>query len=234
MRPSATAIFFALIVGASCSGSSPERSRVAEIALASAVDLRITGCRVETGRGAGSMIRGASGRAYILTAAHVVAGSDSITVRPVRGGEEGEAVKAVLLAIDPVNDMALLGADLELPALPLTDVATGDDGVAVLFRQQVATPQPFSVVNPVVVNMLDIYGENEVSRMGYRVAIEIDPGDSGALLVGPDGGAAGVLYAKVRGGDGHAFATNTSAVPALIDAAAEADPLTGIDTGACP
>jgi len=231
-----TALLVAIAVVSGCDEADRPKAaeeRLAEIAQASAVDLRMAGCRTDPVRGAGSMVvNSASGDGYILTAAHVVAGSRSILARPATGG--GPAVEAVLMAIDPANDLALLASELALPALPLAELTTGDEGVAIIFRDRVTTVQPFSIVNPAIVNIVDIYGENKISRPGYRVAIDIDPGDSGAVLVGPGGTAAGSLWGRTLDGDGTAFATNTSAIDALFDAAAAADPVAGIPTGRCP
>ncbi|MEO7398969.1 MAG: serine protease, partial [Ilumatobacteraceae bacterium] len=207
--------------------------RLGGAALASAVDLRMTGCRSELVRGAGAVIDRRGTTDYILTAAHVVAGATSITVR--RAGTNGdERTPGVLLAIDPFNDVALVAVDgLRLPALTLAleDLAVGEQGVAVIVHDELAVVQPYTVVNPAIVNIRDIYDGPTVARAGYRLAIEIAPGDSGAVLIDSDGRAAGVLYAKTRGAKHQAFATNTSAIAALLEAAQQVDVAAGIDPG---
>ncbi len=218
-----------------CSDEQPLLPRAAETALASALDIRVTGCRTEPVRGAGSMIETANGQRYILTAAHVVAGGEAILARPARqpGDAANHAVATVLLAIDIGNDLALLGTDLTLPALPIVDLVSGDEGVLVVFRDEAATIEPFTILNPAIVNITDIYGEGKVGRVGYRVEADVEPGDSGAVLVGPNGAAGGVVYSKSQTSVGNAFATNTSTLEALASAAADADPVTGIDPGKC-
>lgn len=219
-----------------CSGSPPappsatmRAPSIADIARASAVDIRATGCRPLEVRGAGAVVMGG----YILTAAHVVAGSTSITVRPAAPTDAG-AVKAVLVAIDPANDLALLSPQgLGLAPLPLGMMQAQDEGVAIIFRDGAGIAQPFTVARQVVVRILDIYGEAMISRDGYRVDISILPGDSGAVLVGPDGAASGVLYAKSRAEDNRAWAADTSTVATLVRSAAAADPRAGIRTGKC-
>ena len=219
-----------------CSGSPPaspsatmRAPSIAEIARSSAVDIRATGCRPLEVRGAGAVVMGG----YILTAAHVVAGSTSITVRPAAPTDAG-AVKAVLVAIDPANDLALLSPQgLGLAPLPLGMMQAQDEGVAIIFRDGAGIAQPFTVARQVVVRILDIYGEAMISRDGYRVDISILPGDSGAVLVGPDGAASGVLYAKSRAEDNRAWAADTSTVATLVRSAAAADPRAGIRTGKC-
>ncbi len=207
-------------------------AEIAEIALGSAVDLRMTGCRALPVRGAGSMIEGIDGRRYIVTAAHVVAGADKISARPASASSA--EVDAVLVAIDPVNDLALLSTSLDLGRLVPATLNDGDQGVVVVFREEVAEVRPFTIVNRAIVNIRDIYDQSKISRNGYRVQVEISPGDSGAVLVGPGGAAGGVLYAKTRGVDDNAFATNTEPFAALIESASTVDPVVGIDAGACP
>jgi len=177
------------------------------------------------------MVEAPTGARYILTAAHVVAGATSITARPASGAASTDAV---LVAIDAANDVALLVADLAIDALPVGEMAAGDRGAVVVFRADVPTLLEFGIVNPAIVNILDIYGDSAVGRRGYRVEIEIEAGDSGAVLVGPDGRADGVLYAKTRSTVDNAFATGRSAIDALMNRAGAVDRTVGVSAGACP
>lgn len=206
----------------------------ATIAMAAAVDIRAMGCRTADVRGAGALISGE----HILTAAHVVAGADSITVRAAAPGAAG--VAAHLVAIDPLHDLALLDVVAsglsERRPLNVADggvAAGGDTGSVVLFRDGAAVDVPYTIERKVVVNILDIHHEHKVSRPGYEVEVSIAAGDSGAVMVGPSGRAVGVLYAKSRTDESRAFASDTGAVDALVAAAAGVDPAVGIDTGEC-
>ena len=206
----------------------------AAIAMAAAVDIHATGCRTADVRGAGALISGN----HILTAAHVVSGAESITVRASARG--AAAVTAHLVAIDALHDLALLDLDASdlagLRPLNVADggVATdGETGTVVLFRDGVGGGVPYTIERRVVVNILDIHHEHKVSRPGYVVEIAIAAGDSGAVMVAPSGRAIGVLYAKSRTEDARAFASDTGAVDALVAAAAGVDPAVGIDTGEC-
>jgi S1-C subfamily serine protease len=183
---------------------------IGQVARASAVDVRATGCRTEDVRGAGAVIDGG----FVLTAAHVVSGAGTITVR---GTASSAAVDATVVAFDPVNDLALLstasavGAPLPVAAAPMTG-----DGVVVLFRHGQAVVTSVTIAKPVIVHILDIFHEDEIDRPGYIATIDIDPGDSGAVLVTADGHAAGVLYAVSRADPERSFATDTSAFDALV------------------
>lgn len=169
---------------------------------------------------------------YILTAAHVVAGALSISV-VAPGSTTGEPTPAQVVALDPANDLALLtAAALNIPQLQLGTMTAGDVGTALIFRDAALVPQPFTVVRPVIVHILDIYDRDKVNRAGYQVEIEISSGDSGAVLIGPDGHAGATLYAKSRAANDRAWAVGTQSVPALI-AIAKAGPIPAAPVGEC-
>ena len=201
-----------------------------DIALSSAVAIRATGCAPGSIRGAGAVIEGG----FVLTAAHVVAGASSITVQPANNPPGSEPRTARLVALDPDNDFALLAvAGSAIPGLPVASGAATGAGVAIVFRESKAVLHPFVITRPVQVRILDIYGQRTVTRESYQVATGISRGDSGAVLIGPEGMALGVLYARSDESDDRAWATTMAAVPRLIDHARLVDPATGIDTGAC-
>ena len=201
-----------------------------DIALSSAVAIRATGCAPGSIRGAGAVIEGG----FVLTAAHVVAGASSITVQPANSPPGSEPRTARLVALDPKSDLALLAiAGSALPGLTVAGGAASGAGVAIVFRESKAVVHPFVIKRPVQVRILDIYGQRTVTRESYQVATEISRGDSGAVLIGPEGTAVGVLYARSDESDDRAWATTMATVPRLIDQARLVDPETGIDTGAC-
>jgi S1-C subfamily serine protease len=230
VRTLVLAIAALLLVACGSDGSSPVvTSALGPSALASAVDIRAAGCRPEEVRGAGAMIEGG----YVLTAAHVVAGADSIAVRPARP-PDSSPLPGRVVALDPVNDLALLGVPgLDLAPLALGTATSGTDGVAVVFRDGEPVAVRLQITRPVIIRILDIYHGRKVSRPGYEVAAQISAGDSGAVAVTSAGTAVGVLYAKSREADDRAWATDTSAVAPLLEAAESVDPGRGIDTGKC-
>ncbi len=223
----------AMLIGCAATGSrsltTEPRPDIDDAAVASAVDIRATGCASEPTRGAGAVIEGG----FVLTAAHVVAGAHTITVRPA-SPNVADPITAHIVAIDPNNDLALLSTPGHaLQELPLGSASGNDRGVAIVFRNRAGVAQPFAITRPVRVRILDIYHVNTVTRSGYQVAVTIEPGDSGAVLVGPTGTAVGVLYAKSQGTENRAWASSTSAVPRLIAGARSVDPAVGIDPGPC-
>lgn len=202
---------------------------VDDAAIASAVDIRAIGCKVEAVRGAGAVIDGG----FVLTAAHVVAGAKSISIRPATPNG-ARSITVHVAAIDAAADLALLsGPGERLPSLSLGRASARDRGVAIVFRDSVAIALPFTITRPVTVRIFDIYHAKTISRDGYQVEIEIEPGDSGAILVGPKATADGVLYAKSQDTENRAWATSTSVMASLIDRAKQANPDVGIDPGPC-
>ena len=82
---------------------------------------------------------------YILTAAHVVSGSLSVSVTSATSAK-GEPIAARVVALDPANDLALLTVPgLDLPALPLGSFKAGDTGNALIFRDGKVVQQPFTI-----------------------------------------------------------------------------------------
>ncbi len=226
---SRTVVESPLVSTTSATTSTASRSAESSVAMNAAVTVRAHGCAPRDERGAGSMVEGG----YVLTAAHVVAGASSISVRPANSTTD--PIAAQLMAIDPVNDLALL----RVPGVSLTSLApstarTNDRGVAVVFRNDAPVAVSFAITQPVIVNILDIYQLTKIQRPGYLVDIRIAAGDSGAVLVGPDNRALGVLYAQSRAADNRAFATNMSGLTALVKSAKTVDQAAGINTGRCP
>lgn len=228
-------LIVALLALASCGSTGEEESDdsqpdIDDIALSSAVAIRAIGCSPGSIRGAGAIIEGG----FVLTVGHVVAGATSITVQQANNPPGSEPLIAHLVAIDPKNDLALLSIPgSATPGLPLAQGATTGAGVAIVFRESKAVMHPFVITRPVLVRILDMYGQHTVARESYQVATEITPGDSGAVLVGPEGTAVGVLYARSDESDDRAWATTMAAVPRLVNSARLVDPAVGIDTGAC-
>ena len=122
-----------------------------DAALASAVDIRATGCQGQAIRGAGAVIEGG----FVLTAAHVVAGAHSTTVRSATPVTSAPTT-AHIVAIDPANDLALLATtDRSTPSLTLGRASSGDAGIVIVFRRLTAHAQPFIITRTGVLDVSD-------------------------------------------------------------------------------
>jgi S1-C subfamily serine protease len=205
-------------VGCSAAGDAPPTVAPKDAAIQVIAD----GCRRIDELGTGLLI--APGR--VLTAAHVVAGATTITIR-----QAGRDVVGDLLAFDPVNDLAVVGVDATFaPSIPLGKGHGGDRGTVVVFREGLPVELDVSIRRPVTLRTYDISGTNKVSRPGFELSASIVSGDSGGVVV-VDGAAVAVLWARSRAAEGRAWAID----PVLggDDITAQLAAGAPVDSGAC-
>jgi hypothetical protein len=196
---------------------------------ASVLDVRATGCGPRETFGNAALV----GDGHAVTAAHVVAGADEVTVTDGTG--EQHVVEVVLF--DPKLDVALVStpAAIGVPLEPAQrNAEAGDLGVIGLARHTDGTLgiriAPVEVLRHVSVETTDIYLDAPVTRPGFEVVADIDPGDSGAVVV-IDGDAAGVIWARSTERNGHAWAVD---LPDVVRDRDQRDALTEpVDTGRC-
>lgn len=130
---------------------------------------------------------------YVVTNAHVVAGTQTAYVDTVLGIKEARVVY-----YNPDVDIAVLKAeDLGLEPLPWADTqaGTGDDAVVVGFPHS----GPFSATPARVrerVNIAgpDIYSNDRVERESYILRGTVVQGNSGGPLISPDGQVLGLIF----------------------------------------
>ena len=199
-------------------------------AVGATVTVFATGCRNTAGHGIGTHIE----PGVILTSAHTLAGADTITVTDVGG----TTTTARLLAFDPEMDLALLGTDPSTSGVelsddpPTTDEAAGLTGTVVVERDGRFVTLPVTVERRVMITTEDIHREGETRRPGYELIADIEPGDSGALLI-VDGRGIGVVWSRSTRTDGRAWAVDAIRAGATIrDHMADGIPST-IDLDRC-
>ncbi len=193
-------------------------------ALDSTVRVRADGCGPRTRLGIGTIVD----ESLIVTAAHVVAGSERVEVVD----REGLATTADVVAFDPDQDLALLGADIPAGAVAVVRpdepsagergllAVTDDGGDAIELGEA-------TITRTVTVRTTDIYGDDVVLRDGFEIDASIEPGDSGAMVHFP-GGVSGVVWARSLEATDRAWAVAISAD--FLDA----NRSTPVDTGPCP
>jgi len=167
---------------------------------------------------------------YVVTNAHVVAGTDRQAV--VAGSDR---LPAVVVVIDPSLDIAVLRVPgLAAPPLPLDpDEVTRGAGGAVLGYPG---GPPLRAAGAAVRRVFaatghDIYGEGRETRRLYELQAEVRPGNSGGPFVLPDGRVAGVVFASSRLDDRIAYAiVSTQVIPLVREATALSQ---GTGTGVC-
>ncbi|MGX1159583.1 colicin V production protein [Arthrobacter sp. SLBN-100] len=131
----------------------------------------------------------------VVTNAHVVAGVSE----PVVEMPDGGAMPGRVVYFDTQHDLAVLAVeDLPVQPLPLsTDLPNGSPAAFAgyphggPFQSRPATIQDITTVL-----VPDIYGSNPSPEEIYRLAGNVQPGNSGGPLLTTEGQVAGVIFAK--------------------------------------
>jgi S1-C subfamily serine protease len=161
---------------------------------AAASVLKIAGTAYQCGQnqtGTGFVV--APGR--VVTNAHVVAGVPEPVVETPGGG----ALPGRVVYFDTQHDLAVLAVDgLRTAPLPLSSGLPAGSPAAFAgyphggpFQSKPATVQDIATVL-----VPDIYGNNPAPEDVYRLAGDVQPGNSGGPLLTTDGQVAGVIFAK--------------------------------------
>ncbi|MFJ6538473.1 MarP family serine protease [Paenarthrobacter sp. NPDC091711] len=156
--------------------------------------LKIAGTAFECGQnqtGSGFVV--SPGR--VVTNAHVVAGVS----QPVVEVPDGGALPGRVVYFDSQRDIAVLAVDgLQSSPLPLSaDLAVGSPAAFAgyphggPFQSKPATVQGISTIL-----VPDIYGNNPSPAQVYRLAGDVQPGNSGGPLLTMQGQVAGLIFAK--------------------------------------
>jgi S1-C subfamily serine protease len=166
----------------------------------------------------------------VVTNAHVVAGSDSLTVQL---GGVGQAYPARLVVFDPARDLAVLDVP-GLPATPLTlgaELAAGDSAVVAGYPEN----GPYSVIPSRVRETIDavgrdIYGQDAVTREIYSLRSTVRPGNSGGPLFDVNGAVVGVVFARSTIDAETGYAMTLDEIAPVLDAVSATEP---VPSGAC-
>ncbi len=214
----------AVLVAANGCGSEPgiDRQTITD----ATVRVRADGCGPRTELGTGTLI--ADG--LVVTAAHVVAGAERVEIID----DLGEPTTAAVVAFDPGLDVAALRPvrAFESPApLRAEPGRAGERGVIGLVTPDGSVELiPVDVMQRVTIRTTDISRDDPVRRSGLRVAVTVDPGDSGAMVHLPRGGVGIVWSRSTETGD---QAWTVDLPEELLDPTARRSLLTPVDTGPC-
>lgn len=130
---------------------------------------------------------------YVLTNAHVVAGTERVALDTAVGVKPAEVV-----LYDPDTDIAVLRADnLGLPAVRWAagELEQGDDAVVMGFpKSGPFEAEPARVRGRLTIAGPDIYTTGRVEREAYTIRGNIRQGNSGGPLLTPDGAVAGMIF----------------------------------------
>jgi S1-C subfamily serine protease len=201
---------------------------IAELAEASTLKITAAVCGLASS-GSGVVFA----REYIVTNAHVVAGSRDRAV--VVSDASGDQADARVVLFDPSLDVAVLHAP-SLRAAPLAfagrDPDRGAVGAALGYPGgEGLTIVPAAVTGAYTATGRDIYGETTVRREILELRAEIERGDSGGPFVLRDGTIGGLIFAEARTDPDVGYALSPSEVAKRVrGAVGRTSP---VETGPC-
>lgn len=185
------------------------------------------------GVGCGGIVFGSGfvvGNGVVVTNAHVVAGIN----RPQVVDQHG-TYHATPIWFDPNLDIAVLRVN-NLPDAPLTlssQILPDKDAAATLGYPGGGplVANAGAIIDHVTALGRNIYNQGVVQRQIYEVQTDIEPGDSGGPLLGPDGRVAGVDFAKSLSQNNVGYALLINQVQPLITKAEQSNK--AVSTGSC-
>ena len=162
----------------------------------------------------------------VVTNAHVVAGTDDLTLET----PDGARGRGVVVAFDPSTDLALVATDLEREPLPVDAPTVGDRGLVLGFPGGGPfAPSPFEVAERLDATGYDIYDSALVERDLLALSSELEPGDSGSAVLRDDGTVIGVAVAVAPDRPLVAYALDAAELESLGVGADGSE----VDTGPC-
>jgi S1-C subfamily serine protease len=168
---------------------------------------------------------------FIVTNAHVVAGSADISVRDASGTHESASIH-----FDPNLDLAVLSAPAAT-APPIPFVATPSDrGIAGATLgypggQRTLNVSPAAVRERGEAIGRDIYGRGTARRDVLTLSANVRRGDSGGPFVTSEGQVGGVVFAAAPAEPGTGYALTAERVRGDVEAAIARNQ--GVGTGSC-
>jgi S1-C subfamily serine protease len=167
---------------------------------------------------------------HVVTNAHVVAGTSSVSVDSAQG-----SLKAQVVLFNPDVDIAVLDVPgLNAPSIPLSakPAGTGDSAIILGYpgglsytagAARVRTVWQFPAPN--------IYNDDTVTRQVYTVRGTVRAGNSGGPLVDPQGNVLGVVFGVDRANPDTGFALTLKEIQPQLEAAPTA--FAPVETGTC-
>jgi S1-C subfamily serine protease len=170
--------------------------------------------RVE-GRGCGGVVSGTAypvAKGYLITNAHVVAGTTNTTLSQDATGRGG--IRATVVLFDAERDVAILYApQVSAPALVPAPAGRGTQGAVIGYPGGGAeTIGPAVVEQGTTAEGRDIYNDRLVDRGIWILAAEVRPGNSGGPLVDLQGRVLGLVFAASSTDPNQAYALTNDEV----------------------
>ena len=165
----------------------------------------------------------------VMSNAHVVAGSDSVTVEV-----DGQNYDASVVSYDPDADISILDVP-DLPSAPLAfadaPAATGTDGVVMGYPgggDFIATPARVREI--IELKGPDIYRSTTVTREVYTIRGTVRQGNSGGPMIDRSGKVLGVVFGAAVDDADTGFVLTGNEVSRQLDMVGNTQ---RVPTGAC-
>jgi S1-C subfamily serine protease len=167
---------------------------------------------------------------HVMTNAHVVAGTRSISVEV-----QGDRLSARVVVYDPERDLAVLYVPgLQAPVMPFAngDAESGADAIVLGYPED----GPYDARPARVRDVRDITGPNiydsaNVTREIYTIRALVRSGNSGGPLIAPNGVVLGVIFAAAADDQNTGFAVTADEAAPVASAGRNLTEGTG--TGRC-
>jgi S1-C subfamily serine protease len=165
----------------------------------------------------------------VMSNAHVVAGSDSVTVET-----NGQSYDATVVSYDPQEDISILAVpNLSAPALTFADAParTGSDALVLGYPgggSFAATPARIREI--IELNGPDIYRTSTITREVYTIRGTVRQGNSGGPMIDLNGRVLGVVFGAAVDDAETGFVLTAKEVSRQLQRIGSTDP---VGTGAC-
>lgn len=167
---------------------------------------------------------------YVMTNAHVVAGTAAVAVELA-----GDRYEGVVVVYDSARDLAVIYVPgLPAPPLPFasTEAESGSDAIVLGFpldgpfdAQSARIRDVRNITGP------DIYDASNVTREIYTIRALVRSGNSGGPLMAPSGEVLGVIFAAAADDANTGFAVTADEAAPVAEAGIQRTIATG--TGSC-
>jgi S1-C subfamily serine protease len=165
----------------------------------------------------------------VMSAAHTVAGADTVTV-----SVDGRELPAAVVAFDPAMDVSVLDVpDLQAPALEFAwdSATTGSDALVLGYPGGGDyTANPARIRETIQLTGPDIYRTTTVTREVYVIRGEVGQGDSGGPLIDRSGRILGLNFGAAVDDPQTGFVLTARQVGHASEVADDAQP---VSTGEC-
>jgi S1-C subfamily serine protease len=156
----------------------------------------------------------------LATVAHTLEGARTVEV----ADSTGHPVDATVVYVDPAKDIALLAPRLPLPGHLDLGPASGEGPVGILSYAQSDGPE---MEDGEIIELVDVTLDGEGRRAAIRLSADIDPGDSGAAVLDPQGRMVGMVFATARN-DATGWAVASTEIEAAIATVERSRPGAGL------